>query len=139
METLLCGCRPIPFDSMSKAPLAARAAFPEDGSVPLSHQRSRPAMPLRYSLACLLLAAAVSHAQPALVPQDHNLDVKEHYTKYEYRIPMRDGAKLFTAVYVPKNGEKYPILLQRTPYTVNPYGVDKYRGDLGPSSRLAKE
>ena len=29
--------------------------------------------------------------------------VKAHYTKYEYRIPMRDGERLFTAVYVPKD------------------------------------
>src|SRR5262245_20320114 len=96
-------------------------------------------MPLRYSSIVLFLVAAAAHAQPALVPQDQNLDIKEHYTKYEYRIPMLDGAKLFTSVYVPKNGEKYPILMQRTPYTVNPYGVDKYRGELGPSNRLAKE
>src|SRR5689334_20924735 len=47
------------------------------------------------------------------------------YTKYEYRIPMRDGARLFTSVYVPKDDSKpYPILLDRTPYSVGPYGVD---------------
>ena len=97
-------------------------------------------MPLRYSLACLLLAAAVSHAQPALVPQDHNLDVKEHYTKYEYRIPMRDGKKLFTAVYVPKDPEQtYPLLMTRTPYSVRPYGVDQYKSDLGPSPMFGRE
>ncbi len=44
--------------------------------------------------------------------------VKAHYTKYEYRIPMRDGKKLFTAVYVPKDqDQRYPILLTRTPYS----------------------
>ncbi|HJZ89503.1 MAG TPA: hypothetical protein VKE40_01435, partial [Gemmataceae bacterium] len=43
------------------------------------------------------------------------------YTKYEYRIPMRDGVKLFTSVYVPKDDSKqYPILMQRTPYSVGP-------------------
>jgi len=53
--------------------------------------------------------------------------VKENYTKYEYRIPMRDGIHLFTAVYVPKDaGERYPILLQRTPYSVKPYGESNY-------------
>jgi hypothetical protein len=60
--------------------------------------------------------------------------VKAGYTKYEYRIPMRDGKRLFTAVYAPKDqSQRYPILLTRTPYSVQPYGVDQYRGDLGPS------
>src|SRR6516164_6327408 len=60
--------------------------------------------------------------------------VKARYTKYEYRIPMRDGKKLFTAVYVPKDASRrYPILLTRTPYSVKPYGADQYKADLGPS------
>ena len=67
-------------------------------------------------------------------------DVKARYTKYEFRVPMRDGARLFTAVYVPKDtSQKYPILLTRTPYSVGPYGVDRYRADLGPSSLFGKE
>jgi putative CocE/NonD family hydrolase len=53
--------------------------------------------------------------------------IKSHYTKYEHLIPMRDGVKLFTSVYVPKDdSQTYPILLMRTPYSVAPYGVDKY-------------
>ncbi len=65
--------------------------------------------------------------------------VKAHYTKYEYRIPMRDGKKLFTAVYVPKDQSKpYPILLTRTPYSARPYGVDQYKSDLGPSPLFGK-
>jgi putative CocE/NonD family hydrolase len=65
--------------------------------------------------------------------------VKANYTKYEYRIPMRDGKKLFTAVYVPKDESKrYPILLTRTPYSVRPYGVDQYKSDLGPSPLFGK-
>jgi hypothetical protein len=53
--------------------------------------------------------------------------IREHYTKYEHRIPMRDGAKLFTAVYVPKDRSRtYPIMMTRTPYGVGPYGVDNY-------------
>src|SRR5262245_8531374 len=67
-------------------------------------------------------------------------EVKARYTKFEYRIPMRDGVKLFTAVYVPKDeDQRYPILLVRTPYSVRPYGVDQYRRDLGPSPQFAKE
>ena len=61
-------------------------------------------------------------------------DVKAHYTKYEYRIPVRDGVHLFTAVYVPKDTtHSYPFLMQRTPYSVGPYGEDHYRLKLGPS------
>ena len=66
--------------------------------------------------------------------------VKAHYTKYEYRIPMRDGVRLFTAVYVPKDqAQRYPILLTRTPYSVQPYGEDAYKSDLGPSPLFGNE
>jgi uncharacterized protein len=62
-------------------------------------------------------------------------DVKAHYTKYEYRVPMRDGKRLFTAVYIPKDQSKtHPILMVRTPYSVSPYGADEYRERLGPST-----
>src|SRR5919109_1622952 len=66
--------------------------------------------------------------------------VKANYTKYEYRIPMRDGAKLFTSVYSPKDAsQKYPIMMTRTPYSVAPYGVDKYRANLGPPEKWGKD
>ena len=66
--------------------------------------------------------------------------VREMYTKYEYRIPMRDGKRLFTSVYVPKDAsQKWPILMNRTPYTVSPYGEDLYKEDLGPNVELAKD
>ena len=61
-------------------------------------------------------------------------EIREHYTKHEYRIPMRDGVKLFTAVYVPKDtSQSYPFLIDRTPYSVAPYGADHYPKRLGPS------
>jgi hypothetical protein len=66
--------------------------------------------------------------------------VKANYTKYEHRIPMRDGVRLFTAVYAPKDtSQTYPILLNRTPYSVAPYGADQYRPQIAPSEKLAKE
>ena len=66
--------------------------------------------------------------------------MKAQYTKYEYRIPMRDGVRLFTSVYVPKDrAQPYPILLCRTPYSVGPYGVDEYKGDVGPSPLFAND
>jgi putative CocE/NonD family hydrolase len=66
--------------------------------------------------------------------------VRANYTKYEYQIPMRDGKKLFTAVYAPKDtSQKYPILFIRTPYSVGPYGADSYPGTVGPSDKYGKE
>ncbi len=65
--------------------------------------------------------------------------VRERYTKYEYRVPMRDGVHLFTSVYAPKDTSKrYPFLITRTPYSVAPYGVDNYRASLGPSEDFDK-
>src|SRR5262245_61862722 len=53
---------------------------------------------------------------------------------------MRDGLKLFTSIYVPKDTtKKYPILLNRTPYSVGPYGTDLYRTGLGPSEDFDSE
>ncbi len=64
---------------------------------------------------------------------------KEHYTKHEFRIPMRDGVKLYTAVYTPKDtSENYPILINRTPYSLRPYGADHFRETLGPSPHFAQ-
>src|SRR5262245_35678126 len=131
-------------------------------------------------VALVICAWTYGAAQTPQEPPKENF-VKAHYTKYEYRIPMRDGKRLFTAVYVPKesafqssaardssasardasrnssssgdnsardvaagnNGggnsaannlaaanslpQTYPILMQRTPYSVGPYGVDQYR------------
>ncbi len=65
--------------------------------------------------------------------------VRAHYTKYEFRIPMRDGIRLFTAVYVPKEaGGPYPFLMDRTPYSAAPYGEDLYPKHLGPSDEFEK-
>ena len=65
--------------------------------------------------------------------------LQEHYTKNEYRIPMRDGVTLFTAVYAPKDTtQSYPIMFIRTPYSIAPYG-EAFRANLGPSDLLAKE
>src|SRR5262245_36668274 len=66
--------------------------------------------------------------------------VKAGYSKAEHRIVMRDGVKLFTTVYMPKDtSQSYPILLTRTPYSVAPYGEDAYRDSLGPSAAFADE
>ena len=66
--------------------------------------------------------------------------IRANYTKYEYMAPMRDGVRLFVSVYAPKDSSKtYPIWMNRTPYSVAPYGVDNYRGSLGPSEFFARD
>lgn len=66
--------------------------------------------------------------------------VRQHYSKVEYLIPMRDGVRLFTEVYVPKDGSQtYPILLKRTPYGLGSYGPNLYKSCLGPSSGFTRE
>jgi len=65
--------------------------------------------------------------------------IAAHYTKREVRIPMRDGAELFTAIYTPRDTSRsYPILLRRTPYGCSPYGEDKLPHSLGPSAPFAR-
>lgn len=56
-------------------------------------------------------------------PDSIELKLKEIYTKREVMIPMRDGIKLYTAVYEPKdNSRQHPILMHRSPYSCSPYG-----------------
>ncbi len=93
-------------------------------------------------LFCLSVASALfalsafAQDKPAAPEEDY---VKAHYTKYEYRIPMRDGVRLFTAVYVPKDAsQSYPFIMDRTPYSVAPYGEDQYAKHLGPSDEFEK-
>src|SRR5215469_1507331 len=77
---------------------------------------------------------------PAPLAAQGGFDIQAHYEKHEYQIPMRDGVKLFTSVYAPRDTSRdYPILLERTPYGVAPYGPDVYVRELGPSPRFAEE
>jgi uncharacterized protein len=69
-------------------------------------------------------------------------DIKAEYNKQEVYIPMRDGTKLYTAIYTPKDiakDKKYPILMQRTCYSIAPYGEENFKKSLGPNSFLEKE
>jgi hypothetical protein len=66
--------------------------------------------------------------------------IRSNYEKTEVRIPMRDGAHLFTTIYSPRDRSRpYPILIRRTPYSVRPYGEDHYPDRLGPSDILLRE
>ncbi len=88
----------------------------------------------------LWLSLVLGTLSITLQAQEEKYSVKDHYTKAEYQIPMRDGVKLFTAVYVPKDtSQPYPFIMQRTPYSVSPYGAENYRGSLGPSPLFMKE
>ena len=87
------------------------------------------------SVYCVFLCAQIAAlAQPAGGGAERKkiLDnTRAKYTKYDYRIAMRDGVKLFTSVYVPKDrSQTYPFLMQRTPYSIGPYGADNYRAPL---------
>jgi uncharacterized protein len=92
-------------------------------------------------VAGLLSLPLVLLAQPSgPSPQIEAAGVAGHYAKREVFIPMRDGVKLFTAIYTPKDASRsYPILLQRTPYSVMPYGENAFPESLGPSLRFQKE
>jgi putative CocE/NonD family hydrolase len=91
---------------------------------------------LSFALAAVTVSAGAAQQPPAEAPNP----VRAAYTKYEYLIPMRDGVKLFTSVYVPKTcATPYPIVMQRTPYSVAPYGIDNYRTTIGPSDHFLEE
>src|SRR4051794_28491836 len=116
----------------------------ESRSTHLDQERAH-VMPHRLSLAfiALLLFTPAIPAQPPRRQPPPNPELKDsiraNYTKYEYRVPMRDGVRLHTAVYVPKDdSQTYPFLLMRTPYSCAPYGVDKYPDALRPGQLFVK-
>ncbi len=91
---------------------------------------------LLVALCQVLLFAQAAQPQPTELATY----IKENYTKREVMIPMRDGVKLFTSIYEPKDkSQKYPMMFDRTPYTVAPYGADKYKTSLGPNELFPKE
>lgn len=85
---------------------------------------------------CLLFLLFSSYVFAAGNTNEDSLYFTRHYTKAEYRIPMRDGVTLFTVVYTPVDtSKKYPVLFNRTPYNVAPYGDEMgfvFRRGLAP-------
>ena len=74
-------------------------------------------------LLCFLIPRGWTQTQAKNQPDSIELKLKEIYTKREVMIPMRDGIKLYTAVYEPKdNSRQHPILMHRSPYSCSPYG-----------------
>jgi uncharacterized protein len=97
-------------------------------------------MPTARNGICLALTLVILVATAPARAQDPPKEdyVRAHYTKYEYRIPMRDGKRLFTSIYAPKDMSRtYPFLIDRTPYNVAPYG-DDFKKTLGPSDEFEK-
>jgi putative CocE/NonD family hydrolase len=75
-----------------------------------------------------------------LVNKEDSAYIRNNYKKMEVMIPMRDGIKLYTSIYVPKDESKsYPIMLDRSPYGSGPYGPDMFKTSLGPSMLFARE
>ncbi|HEY0456465.1 MAG TPA: CocE/NonD family hydrolase, partial [Verrucomicrobiae bacterium] len=94
-----------------------------------------------FQFACVLVMGAGVSARAAEGATDTNaVWLAEHYTKFEYRIPMRDGIRLFTRVYVPKDdAQRWPIVITRTPYALKPYGADNYNDPVGSFRTLARD
>jgi putative CocE/NonD family hydrolase len=105
-----------------------------------SGARDNTAMRVAAGLLLLSWASFAQEAAKPTPPDPEAVYIKANYTKYEYRVPMRDGKRLFTAVYVPKDdSQPYPFLIMRTPYSVGPYGADNYREKFGRSMQFLKE
>lgn len=89
----------------------------------------------------ILLATGVCFAQLAKINED-SAYIRKHYNKMERMVPMRDGIKLFTSIYIPKDisaTTTYPIMLNRSPYSSAPYGDTLYKLTLGPSMLFARD
>ena len=91
---------------------------------------------LLLGLSAAVLVAVPGHAQESVSPES---SLRLRYIKREYQVPMRDGTRLHTAVYSPRDTNRsYPILLKRTPYSCSPYGEQTYPSSLGPSRHFVE-
>ena len=113
----------------------------------------RPVRTALFAAAFTLAAplAAENHVQPAVQPGG---DIPAHfrpvapipkggdipqtftaprgefqYVRREVNIPMRDGVKLYAVLIIPKHPGKFPIMLDRTPYSAD---KGTMRGGFGP-------
>ena len=90
---------------------------------------------MKQFLTCLLLLSSITN-----IAQTGPKYVQEHYNKIDTTIAMRDGIKLYTVIFVPKDStEQYPFLMERTPYSAAPYGAKNYPDAVGPNNSLMKE
>lgn len=87
-------------------------------------------------LSLFLLITQIGHSQTSTkLSHDEAIEyAKKHYVKREVMIPMRDGVKLFTSIYEPKDkSKKHPILMNRTCYSASPYGEDNFMRFYSPT------
>ena len=88
----------------------------------------------------VILIGFLFAAEPLFAQISDSAYIRQNYRKEEVQIPMRDGTKLFTSLYIPRDSSKtYPIILMRTPYSVGPYGAEAYRTALFPSVHEMRE
>lgn len=86
-----------------------------------------------------LLTILPSYSQDESFLED-SIYMRANYSKIERMIPMRDGVKLFTAIYIPKvQGQTYPFLMTRTPYSCAPYGENNFSGRILGYRHLLRE
>ncbi len=89
---------------------------------------------------CLLVFTASCKKTVKTEAKPVDTYVSDHYTKKEVDIEMRDGVKLHTTIYAPKDtSKKYPIIMQRTPYSSQPYGEGNFKTKIGPNEHLMRE
>ncbi len=89
----------------------------------------------------IMIAIVSSPTARAVHPQQSAVNsVQQKYQKQSVRIPMRDGKTLYTTIYAPRDTSRtYPIMLNRTPYSVRPYNADQYSGRIAPSKYMEAE
>ncbi len=107
-----------------------------------------------YSLAVFILLAACSHSsvkkestsqtsiQQSTTDTEDEYSVSDYYNKEQVYIPMRDGVKLFTTIYTPKDcsaSNTYPIIMQRTCYSSRPYALNEFPSKISPNETMMKE
>ena len=88
-----------------------------------------------FTIFLLIAMSALASAQSL---NKDSVYMREHYEKFEYQVPMRDGIKLFMVVYMPKDKSKsYPILLNRTCYNASRYA--EYKTNSHPTRYLVED
>jgi predicted acyl esterase len=79
------------------------------------HQKMRY-LTLLFSL--FFISSCTEEVIPSLEEEQYNW--QDHYTKEETYIEMRDGVKLFTVIYAPKDtSQVYPVILKERHIVVN--------------------
>jgi len=93
-------------------------------------------------VALTIAAGLIASPSEAQSPGSEGLAdfIRASYTKFEHSISMRDGARLYTSVYVPNDhSQTYPMLMIRTPYSCAPYGADRYPEKMGPTVDIVRD